>query len=49
MIVKLESTMLGKMTIRQQEREINRTATTEIKNVGSTKIELPDEAKKKLE
>jgi hypothetical protein len=49
MIVKLESTMLGKMMIRQQEREINRTATTEIKNVGSTKIELPDEAKKKLE
>jgi hypothetical protein len=49
MIVKIESTLQGKMTFRQQEREINRTSTTEIKDVGSTKIELPDEAKKKLE
>ncbi len=49
LIVKLESTLQGKMTIRNQEREINRTTTTEIKDVGSTKIELPDEAKKKLE
>jgi hypothetical protein len=49
MLVKVESTMQGKMTVGQREIEINRTTTTEIKDVGSTKIELPDEAKKKLE
>ena len=49
MISKLESTFTGKMTIRDQERVINRTATTEIKDVGSTKVEIPEEAKKKLE
>jgi len=49
LLVKIESTLQGKMTFRNQEREINRTTTTEIKDVGSTKIELPDEAKKKLE
>jgi hypothetical protein len=48
-IVKLESTLQGKVTMGQREIEMNRTATTEIKDVGSTKIELPDEAKKKLE
>ncbi len=49
MIVKVESTLQGKMTFGQREVEINRTTTTEIKDVGSTKIELPDEAKKRLE
>jgi hypothetical protein len=49
LLVKVESTMQGKMTVGQREIEINRTATTEIKDVGTTKIELPDEAKKKLE
>jgi hypothetical protein len=48
-IVKLESTLQGKVTMGQREIEMNRTATTEIKDVGSTKIELPDEAKRKLE
>jgi len=49
MLVKFESTLQGKITFGQRETEINRTTTTEIKDVGSTKIELPDEAKKKLE
>jgi hypothetical protein len=49
MISKIESTVSGKMTIRDQERAINRTTTVEIKDVGSTKIEIPEEAKKKLE
>jgi hypothetical protein len=31
-----------------EDRDINRTTTVEIKDVGSTKIELPDEAKAKL-
>jgi len=48
-LAKIESTLQGKMTIGQREREINRTTTTEFKDVGSTKIELPEEAKKKLE
>jgi hypothetical protein len=49
MISKIESSVSGKMTIRDQERAINRTTTVEIKDVGSTKIEIPEEAKKKLE
>ena len=48
-LIKIEGTMKGKMTIGQREIQIDRTTTTEIKDVGSTKIELPDEAKKKLE
>ena len=32
-----------------QEIEINRTTTVEIKDIGSTKVEVPAEAKKKLE
>jgi hypothetical protein len=36
------------MTFGDNEREINRTTTTEITNVGSTKIEVPSEAKEKL-
>lgn len=49
MLVKVESTLQGKMTFGGRERPIDRTTTTEFKDVGSTKIELPDEAKKKLE
>jgi hypothetical protein len=48
-IVKLESTLQGKLTMGTREIVMDRTVTTEIKDVGSTKIELPDEAKKKLE
>jgi hypothetical protein len=48
-IIKVESTIQGKLSFGQREIEINRTATTEIKDVGSTKIELPEEAKKRLE
>jgi hypothetical protein len=48
-LVKVESTIQGKMAFGGREREIDRTTTTEFKDVGSTKIELPDEAKKKLE
>jgi len=48
-LVKVESTMKGKLTMGQREIPIDRITTTEIKDVGSTKIELPDEAKKRLE
>jgi hypothetical protein len=47
-LVKYEYTVKGTMTIREQEIEMNRTTTVEIKDVGSTKIEVPEEAKAKL-
>ena len=49
-LAKYETHVQGKMTFGQdnQEREINRTTTVEIKDVGSTKVEVPAEAKKKL-
>jgi hypothetical protein len=49
MLVKVESTLQGKMMFGQREREINRTSITEFKDIGTTKLDLPDEAKKKLE
>ena len=46
---KYETRVEGKMTGRDnQDREINRATITEIQEVGSTKIEVPAEAKKKL-
>jgi len=47
---KYETRVEGKMTLgrNNQEREINRSTITEIQEVGSTKIEVPTEAKKKL-
>lgn len=46
---KLEYTVQGKMTGRDdQEIEINRTTTIEIKDIGTTKVELPEGAKAKL-
>ncbi len=36
----------GKMTFNDQEREINRTTTVQISNIGSTNVDAPEEAKK---
>jgi hypothetical protein len=47
-ISKYEVKVSGKVEFQDQEREIQRTTTTEIKDVGKTKIEVPDDAKKKL-
>ena len=49
-LVKYEYNVQGKITVGQdqQEREINRTVTVEVKDVGTTKLEVPEEAKKKL-
>lgn len=41
---KVEYNVQGKRTFNEQEFDVNRTVTIEIKNVGSTKIELPSEA-----
>jgi hypothetical protein len=48
---KYEYNVQGKMTVGQdqaREIEVNRTTTVQIKDVGTTKVEVPEEAKKKL-
>ena len=49
-LTKYEFNVQGKLTLGkdQQEVEINRTTTVEIKDIGSTKVIVPEEAKKKL-
>jgi len=50
LLAKYESHVEGKMTLGRQDREtdVNRKTTVEIKDVGSTKLVVPAEAKKKL-
>jgi len=45
---KYEFKLQGKVTFNGNDRDVDRTSTVEIKDVGSTKVEVPDEAKKKL-
>ncbi len=49
LVSKYEVAVSGKITFGQREIAINRTTTTEIKEVGSTKVEVPEEAKAKLQ
>lgn len=49
LLSKYEFKVTGKVTYNDNERDVDRTTTTEVKDVGSTKVEVPDEAKKKLE
>jgi hypothetical protein len=46
---KYQLNLKGSISFNGNDRDIDRTTTVEIKDIGSTKIELPDEAKKKLE
>jgi hypothetical protein len=46
---KMQYTVEGKMTINGEDRDLNRTTTTEISDVGSAKVEIPADAKSKLE
>jgi hypothetical protein len=46
---KMEYNVQGTMTINNEDRDINRTTTVEIKDVGTTKVEVPAEAKAKLQ
>jgi hypothetical protein len=46
-ITKYEMHVQGIANIQGEDREINRTTTVEIKDVGSTKLDVPDEAKQK--
>jgi hypothetical protein len=48
-LTKMEVKSHAKLTFNGEDREIDRTTTTEFSNVGSTKVDAPAEAKKKLE
>jgi hypothetical protein len=48
LLSKYEFKVQGKMTFNDNDIEIDRTTTVEIKDVGATKLEVPDDAKKKL-
>ena len=45
---KFQLHLTGQMNVAGQERDINRTTTVEIKDVGTTKLDAPDEAKAKM-
>lgn len=47
-LAKYEVKVSGKVTFNDNERDVERTTTTEIKDVGTTKVTVPDEARKKL-
>jgi hypothetical protein len=46
-LAKYEFNVQGKISFNGNDREVNRTTTVNIKDVGSTKVEVPEEAKKK--
>jgi len=41
--------LTGTRSFNDQDQPVDQTTTTQIKDVGKTKISVPDEAKKKLE
>jgi hypothetical protein len=47
-LAKYEYKIQGTVTFGDNDRDIDRTTTVDIKDVGTTKIEVPDEARKKL-
>jgi hypothetical protein len=47
-VPKYEIKVSGKMEFQGEERDIQRTTTVEIKDVGSTSVTVPEDAKKKL-
>jgi hypothetical protein len=48
LLSKYEIKVQGKVTFNGNDRDVDRTATVEIKDIGSTKITVPEDAKKKL-
>ena len=48
-LTKYEVHVSATMSFNGNDRDIDRTTTTEISDVGSTKVNAPDEAKKKIE
>lgn len=47
-LTKYEFKVAGKVSFNGNDRDVDRTTTVEIKDVGATKVEVPDDAKKKL-
>jgi hypothetical protein len=47
-LTKYEFKVTGKVNFNGNDRDVDRTTTVEIKDVGATKVEVPDDAKKKL-
>jgi hypothetical protein len=47
-LTKYEINIQGKVTAGDRGTDVNRTTTIEIKDVGTTKLELPDKAKQKM-
>jgi hypothetical protein len=47
-LAKYEFKVTGKVSFNGNDRDVDRTTTTEIKDIGSTKVEVPEEAKAKL-
>jgi len=47
-LAKYQMKVKGTVSMNGNDREVDRTTTVEIKDVGTTKIEVPDDAKKKL-
>ena len=48
-LVKYQFHVTGTVSFNGNDRDIDRTTTVEIKDVGATKLDVPDDAKKKLE
>lgn len=48
-LVKYQTHVTGTVSFNGNDRDMDRTSTTEIKDVGTTKVEVPDDAKKKLQ
>jgi len=48
-LVKYQVHVSGTVSFNGNDRDVDRTTTTEIKDVGQTKVQVPDEARKKLE
>ena len=47
-LAKYQTHVSGTVSFNGNDRDIDRTTTVEISDVGSTKIDVPDDAKKKL-
>lgn len=48
LLSKYEIKLQGKMNFNGEDRDIDRTTTADIKDIGTTKIEIPEAAKKKM-
>jgi hypothetical protein len=48
LLTKYEVKVQGKVSFNGNDRDVDRTTTTEIKDIGSTKIQVPEDAQKKM-